>query len=184
VIPISLNQQPQEKVADEVRDAEDGNSGPEQAQTAQRQMHEREAENSGSHTRYPECRDSSQMTDNEEEEEEDEEPWPAKWRKRNSQLTRQTPVHIEQHISQTSRSPPTTIAEYQEWPFEGFLKRTRIGNETKYSLEFNLPCMSKLLRPPTETCDDKDVPTMSATRRQAPYSKVSTPASQARTRVG
>ena len=30
------------------------------------------------------------------------------------------------------------VAEYQEWPFQGFLKRTRIGNETTYNLEFQL----------------------------------------------
>jgi hypothetical protein len=56
---------------------------------------------------------------------------------RNSRLTRHTPVPVEQHISQTSRSPSATqesvpVAEYQEWPFQGFLKRTRIGTETTY----------------------------------------------------
>ena len=30
------------------------------------------------------------------------------------------------------------VAEYQEWPFQGFLKRTKIGNETIYNLEFQL----------------------------------------------
>lgn len=29
-------------------------------------------------------------------------------------------------------------AEYQEWPFQGFLKRTRIEKETVYNLEFTL----------------------------------------------
>lgn len=30
------------------------------------------------------------------------------------------------------------IAEYQEWPFRCFLKRTRIGHDTTYNLEFQL----------------------------------------------
>jgi hypothetical protein len=30
------------------------------------------------------------------------------------------------------------VAEYQEWPFYGFLKCTKIGNETTYNLEFQL----------------------------------------------
>jgi hypothetical protein len=42
-----------------------------------------------------------------------------------------------------SRSPSATAeslpaAEYQEWPLHGFLKRTRIGNETTFNLEFHL----------------------------------------------
>jgi hypothetical protein len=141
----------------------------------------------GSHTQFSECRASSQII-NSEEDEEYEEPRPAKRRKRNSPLTRQTPVHVEQHISQTSRSPSATrevapIAEYQEWPFQGFLKRTRIGNETTYNLEFKLPCMSKLLSLPIEACDEEDAPTTPTTRSKAPYSKVPSPASRPRTRV-
>jgi hypothetical protein len=32
--------------------------------------------------------------------------------------------------------------EYQEWPFQGFLKRTRIGDKaTTYNLEFKLKCI-------------------------------------------
>ncbi|KAG9240032.1 hypothetical protein BJ878DRAFT_528619 [Calycina marina] len=30
------------------------------------------------------------------------------------------------------------VAVYQEWPFKGFLKRIKIGNETTYNLEFQL----------------------------------------------
>ena len=42
-----------------------------------------------------------------------------------------------------SRSPSATAesipsAEYQEWPLRGFLKRTRIGKETTFNLEFHL----------------------------------------------
>jgi hypothetical protein len=32
---------------------------------------------------------------------------------------------------------PTT-AEYREWPMHGFFKRTTIGNETRYSMDFSL----------------------------------------------
>jgi hypothetical protein len=46
------------------------------------------------------------------------------------------------------------VAEYQEWPFQGFLKRTKIGDKTIYNLEFqllhvpeqlHLPILSKAL---------------------------------------
>jgi len=52
------------------------------------------------------------------------------------------------HASPTSRSPsaaPETapIAEYQEWPFQGSLKRTRIGDDVTYNLEFKLPSISE-----------------------------------------
>jgi hypothetical protein len=64
-----------------------------------------------------------------------------------------TPVDDEHHISRTPRSPsaPTEsvpIAEYQEWPFQGFLKRTKIGSETTYNLEFKLPHISGRLNQP------------------------------------
>ena len=44
----------------------------------------------------------------------------------------------------TSRSPsakvePASIVEYQEWPFQGLLERTRIRKETVYNLESQLP---------------------------------------------
>ena len=47
------------------------------------------------------------------------------------------------HPPRASRSPSATVesapvAEYQKWPFQGFLKRTKIGNETTYNLEFQL----------------------------------------------
>jgi len=118
VIPNFLGQQSQEKAADKAREVEDGSSEPEQAEPAEKRMYEGEAEKIGSHTEPPECRASSQII-NGEEDEEDEEPRPAKRRKRNSQLTRQTQVHIEQHISQTSRSlsvgrESVLVAEYQE----------------------------------------------------------------------
>ncbi|APA11291.1 hypothetical protein sscle_07g060610 [Sclerotinia sclerotiorum 1980 UF-70] len=33
---------------------------------------------------------------------------------------------------------PAITTEYREWPFQGFLKRTIIGNDTTYTLEFQL----------------------------------------------
>jgi hypothetical protein len=54
-------------------------------------------------------------------------------------------VDDEQHYaSRTSRSPSAAtgavpVAEYQEWPFHGFLKRTKIGDDVTYNLEFQLP---------------------------------------------
>ncbi|KAJ8063269.1 hypothetical protein OCU04_008500 [Sclerotinia nivalis] len=33
---------------------------------------------------------------------------------------------------------PATITEYRKWLFQGFLKRTIIGNNTTYTLEFQL----------------------------------------------
>jgi hypothetical protein len=35
------------------------------------------------------------------------------------------------------------VAEYQEWPFQGFLKRTKIGDDVTYNLEFKLPSISE-----------------------------------------
>jgi hypothetical protein len=58
-------------------------------------------------------------------------------------------INDEQHrVSQTSRSPSAAaeavpVAEYQEWPFQGFLKRTRIGDDVTYNLEFKLPSISE-----------------------------------------
>jgi hypothetical protein len=45
-----------------------------------------------------------------------------------------------QHNSTHSKDgePVPTTAEYQEWPIHGFLKRTTIGNEIRYSMDFSL----------------------------------------------
>jgi hypothetical protein len=187
---MPLDQQPQEKEVDEARAFEDDSGKSEQAEQAEKRPHRGETEEDGSTTRPPECSASSQnMTSEEDEEdEEDEEPRPVKRRKRNSHLTRQTLVHIEQPVSETSQSPSVTrelapITEYQEWPFLGFLKHTRIANETTYNLEFKLPCMSKLFSLPIKAYDDEDVPTTPTTRPMAPSSKVSTLTSRPRTRV-
>jgi len=57
------------------------------------------------------------------------------------------------HSPRTSRSPSATVesvpyAEYQEWPFQGFLKRTKIGDDVTYNLEFKLPSISEHLHLP------------------------------------
>ena len=67
-----------------------------------------------------------------------------------------TPVDDEHHHTpRTSRSPSAAVesvamAEYQEWLFQGFLKRTKIGNETTYNLEFKLPRISEHLNLPID----------------------------------
>jgi len=76
-------------------------------------------------------------------------------------------VDDEQHsASRTSPSPPTAtevvpFAEYQEWSFQGFLKRTKIGGDVTYNLEFKLPSTSKYLHLPInpkalDICSSKD----------------------------
>jgi hypothetical protein len=42
------------------------------------------------------------------------------------------------------------VAEYQEWPFKGFLKRIRIGDDVTYNLEFKLPSISEQLHLPID----------------------------------
>ena len=37
----------------------------------------------------------------------------------------------------------TLVTKYQEWPFQGFLKRTTVSNQTICNLEFTLPRTSK-----------------------------------------
>lgn len=123
-VPIPLGQQTQEKVGNEASVVKDGHTESEQAEPAEKTPHKGETEEASSSTQTLECSASSRIIYCEVDEE-DEEPRPAKRRKRNSQLTRQTPVHVEQHVWQTSRSPSVTresvpVAEYQEWPFEAF----------------------------------------------------------------
>ncbi|KAH6668337.1 hypothetical protein B0J14DRAFT_160406 [Halenospora varia] len=89
--------------------------------------------------------------------EDDEDPRPARRRKltptpTNNALTppdEPTPVGKDHHHTpRTSRSPSTMVestpvAEYREWPVQGFLKRTTIGDQTIYNLEFALPRTSE-----------------------------------------
>jgi hypothetical protein len=50
--------------------------------------------------------------------------------------------------SSFSVSESTSLAEYHEWPFHGFLKRTMIGDEITYNLKFNLPRVLECLKRP------------------------------------
>jgi hypothetical protein len=94
----------------------------------------------------------------------DEDPRPAKRQKPRSAPAVTVPLHVRrshplgspspanravddaqpQHASRTSRSPSAAteavpVAEYREWSFQGFFKRTKIGDGVTYNLEFQLP---------------------------------------------
>jgi len=86
-------------------------------------------------------------------------------------------------IKKLKKLTNTPYCQGHEWPFQGFLKRIRIGDETPYNLEFKLPCMSKLLSVPMEACDGEDAPTTRTRRPTSSRTKVSTLASRSRTRV-
>lgn len=73
--------------------------------------------------------------------EDDDGPQPAKRQK----LPICEILTTESYVSQIPRSPSVasespSVAEYQEWPFQGFLKRITIGKEVTYNLEFKLSC--------------------------------------------
>jgi hypothetical protein len=139
--------QRQEVAVEMMREEEDdGDNEEQEPQGEKRQRQGNEETSCDSHP--PKGSDSSHNTSDEA----DEDPLPAKRRKlpptpTDSALAppdKPTPVDNDQHHTpQTSRSPSITVesaqvAEYQEWPFQGFLKRTKIGNETTYNLEFQL----------------------------------------------
>jgi hypothetical protein len=185
-------QQQKEEAVGAIKGFEGCGSMPDQAESAETCAYQ-DVRDAGGDNHPSECNSSSRNT-NDEVDEDDEEPRSAKRRKQDSRVTRQTPVEVRHHISQTFRSPSATkesvpVAAYQEWPFQGFLKRTRIGNETTYNLEFKLPCISERLNLPIEVCDDgsnEDVLASPLTRPKAPssHSKISTLASRFRTKVG
>jgi hypothetical protein len=59
-------------------------------------------------------------------------------------------VEEQHYASQTSQSPSAAAeavpaAEYQEWPFQGYLKQIRIRDDVIYNLEFKLPLISEHL---------------------------------------
>lgn len=80
---------------------------------------------------------------------------------------------------QTSRSPsarvePASIAEYQEWPFQGLLKRTRIVKETVYNLEFQQPHIPEHLHLPVPSealgmHTNKETSAEAAKRKRVPW---------------
>jgi hypothetical protein len=82
-----------------------------------------------------------------------------------------------QHASRTSRSPSVASeavpdAEYQEWPFQGFLKRIKIGDDVTYNLEFRLPSISDQLLLPINSkaldiCSGKEAPANTTTHHEA-----------------
>jgi hypothetical protein len=60
-----------------------------------------------------------------------------------------------QHAPRPSRSPSVAsetaaVAEYWEWPFQGFLKSIRIGDNITYNLEFKLPSTPEDLQLPID----------------------------------
>lgn len=66
-----------------------------------------------------------------------------------------SPAPSDSNHCHSTQSPPTSslvepapTAEYQEWPFQGFLKRTRIGNNATYNLEFRLQDVPEQLHLP------------------------------------
>jgi hypothetical protein len=59
----------------------------------------------------------------------------------------------QHNASRTSQSPSITkaavlAAEYEEFAFHGLLKCTRIGEDMTYNIQFTLPLISELLKPP------------------------------------
>ena len=70
------------------------------------------------------------------------------------------------------------VAEYQEWPFQGFLKYTRIGDDVTYNLEFKLPSISEHLHLPIDPkaldiCSSREAPAKVLTHHEgAAHSKV------------
>ena len=89
-----------------------------------------------------------------------------------------TPVDDEhRNTPRASRSPSAPsesvpVAEYQEWPFQGFLKRTKIGNNTTYNLEFQLPHIPDHLHLPIPSealgnGSDKETPAEASTLHHA-----------------
>ncbi|KAH6701257.1 hypothetical protein BKA61DRAFT_182525 [Leptodontidium sp. MPI-SDFR-AT-0119] len=62
-------------------------------------------------------------------------------------------VNSHQHASRPSRSPSaaseaTPNTEHRQWPFQGFLKCTRTGDDVTYNLEFKLPSVSEYVHIP------------------------------------
>jgi hypothetical protein len=64
-------------------------------------------------------------------------------------------VEEQHYASRTSQSPSAAseavlATEYYKWPFQGFLKRIRIGDNVTYNLEFKLPSISEQLHFPID----------------------------------
>jgi hypothetical protein len=97
----------------------------------------------------PQSEDSDRSHEANDDDEDDEDPQPTD----NALTPLDEPTLVDNghhYASRTSRSPSITVesapvAEYQEWPFQGFLKRIRIRDDVTYNLEFKLPSISEHL---------------------------------------
>jgi len=136
-----------QEVAAELMREDGGGDREEPGERGERRRQPDETEIS-SDIEHPEASDCSHGTGDED----DEDPRPAKRRRLpstdNAPTLPDEPAPVandDHHPSRTSRSPSVTaesapFAEFQEWPLDGcFLKRTKIGDKTIYSLEFQLP---------------------------------------------
>jgi hypothetical protein len=136
-------------------DGGNGGNGGELKERGERRRHPDETE-IGSDICHPEASDWSHNTGDQG----DEDLRPAKRRKipptptDNALTPPDEPTAVDNddhHPSRTSRSPSIAVesapvAEYQEWPFQGFLKRTKIGDKTIYDLGFQLPDVPEQLQ--------------------------------------
>ncbi|KAL2063229.1 hypothetical protein VTL71DRAFT_5033 [Oculimacula yallundae] len=64
-------------------------------------------------------------------------------------------VSSHQHTSRLSRSPSeaseaASVTEHRQWPFQGFLNYTRVGDNVTYNLEFKLPSVSECVHIPID----------------------------------
>ena len=141
-------QQRQEVVIEAIREEEDDGDNAEREPQGEKRGRQ-DSNKEISRDNHPKGGDCSHNTSDGD----DEDPRPAKRRKlpptpTDNALTppdEPTPVDNDHHHTpRTSRSPSVRVesapvAEYREWPFQGFLKRITIGDQTTYNLEFALP---------------------------------------------
>jgi hypothetical protein len=174
-------QQQRREVAVELMREDDGGNGEKPEERGAKRLHPDETEIS-SDIHYPEARDCSHNTGDED----NEDPRPAKRRRLpstgNALALPGEPAPVandDHHPLRISRSPSVTVesvlfAEFQEWPFQGFLKRTKIGNTTIYNLEFQLPHIQKhLYSEALNMRSDKETSAEAATPHNASvYSKI------------
>jgi len=120
-----------------------GDDDIERGRWGKRQRHLDEAKEINSSNHHLKSNDRGYDTTDED----DEDPQPAKRRKPTHHVLTPpdelAPVENDHHTLRTSRSPSITIqsapgAEYQEWPFQGVLKHTKVENKTTFQLKFQL----------------------------------------------
>jgi hypothetical protein len=135
--------------------------------TQQQQQQEAEQEEQGEHG-HNSSGNGDSNNNNDQDSDESEGPRPAKRRRlsrskhickrrlRQRQDSCSAPVQAPECASSQSqrsstRSSPgdeeptsNTRAEYQEWPMHGFFKRTTIGDEIRYGMEFSLEQLHEL----------------------------------------